>query len=188
MEHEYFMNEAVRLAVESVENGWGGPFGAVLVRDGRIVARGQNRVLLTGDPTAHAEVETLRKASQVLNPETPSVAQERQNDYHLSLEPRPEGSPDPLPERARMFAGCSIYVSGAPCPMCMSAIYWARLDAVYFACGFDDTSRIGFDDRFQYEDFARPLDRRRIPIRQVHRELGLKAYETWANKVDRHPY
>ena len=59
---ERFMIEACRLARESVDNGLGGPFGAVIVKDGQIVARGQNRVLLTGDPTAHAEVLALRRA------------------------------------------------------------------------------------------------------------------------------
>src|SRR4051812_42063955 len=127
MNHEEFLAEAVRLARESVENGWGGPFGAVITRAGEIIARGQNRVLLTADPTAHAEVETIRKAVQILNPEAPTVARDRLNTGTLALVPRPEGSPDALSERARMLMGCSLYVSGAPCPMCMSAIYWSRI-------------------------------------------------------------
>ena len=99
MDQKELLAEAVRLATESVENGWGGPFGAVLARDGNILARGQNRVLLTGDPTAHAEIETIRKAVQVLNPEAPSIAVERQNESTLEYVPRPPGSPDPVPER-----------------------------------------------------------------------------------------
>ncbi|WP_043263392.1 nucleoside deaminase [Streptomyces sp. CT34] len=188
MEPRELIAEAVRLATESVDKGWGGPFGAVIVRDGEIVARGQNRVLLTGDPTAHAEVETIRKAAQILNPEAPSIAEEHQNESTLEYVPRPEGSPDPVPERARMLQGCSIYSSGAPCPMCMSAIYWSRLDAVYFSCGLEDTRRIGFDDAFQYEDFRRPLDQRRITIRQIYPELGAGAYEAWSHRVDHHAY
>jgi guanine deaminase len=188
MGHKEFLTEAVRLATESVENGWGGPFGAVITRDGEIVARGQNRVLLTGDPTAHAEVETIRKAVQTLNPEAPSISEEHQNESTLAYVPRPEGSPDPEPERARMLQGCSIYVSGAPCPMCMSAIYWSRIGAVYYSSDPDATREIGFDDSFQYEDFQKPLDQRRIQIEQIHPELGAEAYAAWTNKPDRHPY
>jgi tRNA(Arg) A34 adenosine deaminase TadA len=188
MAHKEFLAEAVRLAKESVNNGWGGPFGAVITQDGEIVARGQNRVLLTGDPTAHAEVETIRKAAQVLNPETPSISEEHRNDYTLRYVPRPEGSPDLVPERARMLQGCSIYISGAPCPMCMSAIYWSRIDAVYYGSDLKATREIGFDDAFQYDDFMKPIDQRRIHVEQIHPELGAEAYQTWIDKPDRHPY
>ncbi|MEU9497184.1 nucleoside deaminase [Streptomyces sp. NPDC048196] len=188
MEHKELMAEAVRLATESVEKGWGGPFGAVLTRDGEIIARGQNRVLLTGDPTAHAEVETIRKAVQTLNPEAPSISPDHQNETTLEYVPRPEGSPDPVPERARMLQGCSIYISGAPCPMCMSAIYWSRIDEVYFGCDLEETRKIGFDDSFQYEDFTKPLDQRRIKIKQIYPELGSKAYAAWTNRQERHSY
>jgi tRNA(Arg) A34 adenosine deaminase TadA len=188
MGHKEFLAEAVRLATESVEHGWGGPFGAVITRDDEILARGQNRVLLTGDPTAHAEVETIRKAAQLLNPQAPTISEEHQDEGTLAYVPRPEGSPDPVPERARMLQGCSIYISGAPCPMCMSAIYWSRIDNVYFSCDLTATREIGFDDSFQYEDFAKPMDERRIHIEQIYPELGAKAYEAWTDKPDRHPY
>lgn len=188
MRQKELLEEAVRLATESVQNGWGGPFGAVITHNGDIIARGQNRVLLTGDPTAHAEVETIRKAVQILNPEAPSIPVDHQNESTLEYVERPEGSPDPLPERARMLQGCSIYISGAPCPMCMSAIYWSRMDAVYYSCDLEDTARIGFDDTFQYEDFKRPLDERRIKIEQIHPELGTEAYELWMNRAEKHAY
>ncbi|MGW6378639.1 nucleoside deaminase [Rhodococcus sp. NPDC055112] len=188
MTPDELMTEACRLAKESVVNNWGGPFGAVIARDGEIVARGQNRVLLTGDLTAHAEIETIRKAVQVLNPEAPSIPQDRQNESTLRLVPRPEGSADSLPERAKMLMGMEIYISGAPCPMCMSAIYWARLDAVHFASDLAATSSIGFDDAFQYEDFTRPLTDRRIKVEQFRPDLGAEAYATWTEKQDRHPY
>lgn len=188
MTPEELMTEACRLAKESVDNGWGGPFGAVIAKDGEIVARGQNRVLLTGDVTAHAEVETLRKAAAVLNPEAPSIAQSHRNESTLALVPRPEGSADVVPERARMFMGMEIYISGAPCPMCMSAIYWARLDAVYFANDLEATRAIGFDDAFQYEDFQLPLPERRVKIEQFRPDLGDAAYQAWSSKADRHPY
>jgi guanine deaminase len=182
------MEEACRLAEESVTCGWGGPFGAVIARDGEIVARGQNRVLLTGDITAHAEVEAIRKAVAALNHEAPSIAPDRRNGSTLELIPRPEGSSDPEPRRARMLIGHEIYVSGVPCPMCMGAIYWARIDAVYYANDLDATSAIGFDDAFQYEDFAKPYEERRIELRQFRPDLAAAAYRTWAEKPDKHPY
>jgi guanine deaminase len=188
MTRDELMAEACRLATESVENNWGGPFGAVIVKDGEIVARGQNRVLLTGDITAHAEVETIRKAVALLNREAPSIAKDHQNESTLELIPRPEGSPDPVPHRARMLVGHEIYISGAPCPMCMSAIYWARIEAVYFANDLEATRQIGFDDAFQYEDFARPLNQRRVKIEQFRPDLGKAAYGAWDTKPDKHPY
>jgi guanine deaminase len=188
MSPDELMAEACRLAKESVANDWGGPFGAVIAKDGEIVARGQNRVLLTGDITAHAEIETIRKAVARLNPQAPSIAKEHQNESTMELVPRPDGSTDPVPERAKMLMGMEIYISGAPCPMCMSAIYWARLDAVHFANDLDATREIGFDDRFQYDDFVKPYAERRIAIRQFRPDLGADAYRAWAEKPDKHPY
>ena len=189
MTNEELMAEACRLATESVDNNWGGPFGAVIATmDGELVARGQNRVLLTGDITAHAEIETIRKAVAFLNPEAPSISQDHQNESTLVLIPRPEGSPDAVEERSKMLMGHKIFISGAPCPMCMSAIYWARIEAVYFAGDLAATSAIGFDDQFQYDDFARPYSERRIHIEQFLPELGKVPYAAWSNKADRHPY
>ncbi|MCC3246092.1 hypothetical protein LG047_12290 [Methylocystis sp. WRRC1] len=89
-----------------------------------------------------------------------------------------------------MLKGCEIYVNGAPCPMCMSAIYWSRIDHVYFAASLDDTSEIGFDDAFQYEDFKLPWEQRQnITVTpNFERDTGLKAYRAWQAKKDRHPY
>ena len=182
------VEEAVRLALESVENGWGGPFGALIVKDGEIVARGQNRVLLTGDVTAHAEIEAIRKAIEVVNPYAPTIAREHQNKGHLELVPRPEGSADPAPERARMLMGHELYTTGAPCPMCMGAIYWARLDRVHYSCGVEVAEAAGFSDAFVYEDLGRPETERLVPMHQVHPELGERAFRAWADKPDRHPY
>jgi guanine deaminase len=174
--------------IEILDNGWGGPFGAVIVKDGEIVARGQNRVLLTGDITAHAEVETIRKACAALIPEAPSISVDHVNESLLELVPRPEGSPDKVPQRAKMLMGHEIYISAAPCPMCMSAIYWARLDAVHFANDLAATSRIGFDDEFQYQDFARPYSERKIRIEQFRPELAKAAYDAWESRPNRHYY
>ncbi len=183
------MAEACRLAKESVQRDWGGPFGAVIATmDGEVVAAGQNRVLLTGDPTAHAEIEAIRRAVAVLNPDAPSIPKHRRGRSTLEPIPRPEGFPDPLPVRARMLAGHQIYVSAAPCPMCMGAIYWARLEAIHFASDLEATREIGFDDAFLYEDLAKPYEEQRIAIRQFRPELGAEALETWVSKPDRHPY
>ena len=170
------MAVAADLGAQSVRQGWGGPFGAVIASDGRILATGQNRVLQTGDPTVHAEMDAIRSAAAALSPAT------------LELIERPAGSDDPAPQRSRMLSGYEIYTSGFPCPMCLSAIYWARLDRVWYACGVEDTRAIGFDDAFQYEDFAQPVGERRIPIAQLGREAGLRAYGQWRERPDRHPY
>jgi guanine deaminase len=139
-------------------------------------------------PEARLARSPIRGIFARLNPEAPSIAEEHQNESTLKYIPRPEGSPDVVPERARMFKGCSIYISGAPCPMCMSAIYWSRIDNVYFACDLKATREIGFDDAFQYEDFEKPYDQRRIHIEQIHPELGATACQAWSDKSDRHPY
>lgn len=188
MTPDELMEEACRLAEEAVRNEWGGPFGAVIARDGEIVATGQNRVLLTGDLTAHAEVEAIRKAVHVLNVHAPAIAKERRAASTLELVPRPVNSSDPLPHRARMLMGMEMYTVGIPCPMCMGAVYWARLDSVRFASDLEATRELGFDDSFQYEDFARPLHERRIDIAQLRPDLGARAYRSWAEKPDRHPY
>src|SRR5215211_8388304 len=177
MGEKRFAEEATRLAIESVEKGWGGPFGAVIVKDGEIIGRGQNRVLLTGIPVFHAEVTAIIDASLRLNPKALLGS-----DYYagtiLEMIPRPPGSPDPVPERARMLKGCEIYINGAPCPMCMSAIYWARIDTVYFGGSLEDTSKIGFDDAFQYEDFKLPWEQRKgIAVTpNFERDTALAAY------------
>jgi guanine deaminase len=183
-----FMEEATRLAIESVEKGWGGPFGAVIVKDGEIIGRGQNRVLLTGIPVYHAEITAIIDASTRLNPKA-LLGSEYGAGTILEMIPREEGSVDPVPERAKMLKGCEIYINGAPCPMCMSAIYWSRIDHLYFAASLKDTSAIGFDDAFQYDDFTKPWTERRITVTEnFERDTGLKAYEAWTNKTDRHPY
>jgi len=184
-----FAEEATRLAIESVEKGWGGPFGAVIVKDGEIIGRGQNRVLITGCPVYHAEVTAIIDASAKLNPKA-LLGSDYGAGTMLEMIPRPAGSPDRVPARAKMLAGCEIYINAAPCPMCMSAIYWSRIDRVYFGASLEDTSAIGFDDAFQYEDFRLPWEQRKnIAVTpNFERETCLKAYQSWTNKQDRHPY
>jgi len=116
--------------IESVEKGWGGPFGAVIVKDGKIIGRGQNRVLLTGIPVYDAEVTTIIDACSRIN--SKALLGSEVYEGNLKMNHRPEGSPDPVPERAQMLKCRDLYVNGAPCPMCLSAIDWARIDRVYF--------------------------------------------------------
>lgn len=183
-----FAEEATRLAIESVEQGWGGPFGAVIVRDGEIIGRGQNRVLLTGIPIFHAEVTAIIDACQRSNPKA-LHASGRSAGTLLEMIPREQGSADPVEARAKMLKGCEIYVNAVPCPMCMSAIYWSRIDRVYFGANLEDARRIGFDDAFQYEDFARPWAERRIEIvPDFERSLCLEAFRAWERKADRLAY
>ena len=183
-----FMAEATRLATESVQKGWGGPFGAVIVKDGEIVGRGQNRVLLTGCPVYHAEVTAIMDASAKLNPKG-LLGSDYGPGTILEMIPREAGSPDSVPERARMLKGTEIYINGAPCPMCMSAIYWSRIDRVFFGNSLKDTSAIGFDDAFQYEDFKKPWSERRIAVTEnFDRDTTMKSFKAWMDKEDRHPY
>lgn len=152
---EKFMAEAIRLSRESVKIG-GGPFGAVIVKDGEIIAKASNKVTENHDPTAHAEVNAIRLASKKLE------------TFDLS--------------------GCEIYTSCEPCPMCFGAIYWARLDKLYFANTKTDAKNIGFDDSFIYEEIALPYDKRSIPNIQISREEALEAFKDWENKEDKIEY
>jgi guanine deaminase len=177
-----FMEEATRLATESVQKGLGGPFGAVIVKDGEIIGRGQNRVFLTGCPVYHAEITAIIDASGRLNPKGLLGSDYGQGTI-LELIPRPTDSPDLVPQRAKMLKGCDIYINGAPCPMCMSAIYWSRIDHLYFGASLEDTSHIGFPDEFQYQDFTLPWGQRKgiAVTSNFERETALAAYQAWEN-------
>lgn len=155
MTKEDFMREAIRLSVKNVREG-GGPFGAVIVKRGEIIARGVNSVVPEKDPTAHAEVNAIREACKVLGV------------FDLT--------------------GCEIYSSCEPCPMCLSAIYWAHIDKVYFANTKEDAARIGFDDSFIYEEVARPIVERVLPTETFLRDEAMKAFEAWMKKPDRMEY
>jgi guanine deaminase len=151
-----FMARAIKLSIENVLSGLGGPFGAVIVRDGSIVAEGVNRVTSTNDPTAHAEVVAIRQACSKLG------------FFELK--------------------GCELYASCEPCPMCLGAIYWARLARVYFGALAGDASKVGFDDSAIYREFAQPHAERSIPMVQMMREQALAAFRTWNENTDKIPY
>jgi guanine deaminase len=151
-----FMRAAIRLSFETMRNNSGGPFGAVVVKDGKIIAKGFNQVVSTNDPTAHAEVVAIREACKALN------------TFQLT--------------------GCEIYTSCEPCPMCLSAIYWARPDKVYFANTKEDASNINFDDAFIYEEISAKLHERKIPVEQLLREEAIEAFHEWEKKSDKTRY
>ena len=151
-----FMRAAIRLSVQQMREGRGGPFGAVVVRKGKIVARGFNRVTSTNDPTAHAEVMAIREACRKL--------------------------------KTFKLDDCELYTSCEPCPMCLSAIYWARLKRVYFANTRKDAAKIGFDDDFLYREVALPVSKRSLPMKQLLRDEALKSFAEWEAKSDKVRY
>lgn len=152
---EELMRMAIRLSEENVAAG-GGPFGAVIAREGKVIATGTNRVTPDCDPTAHAEVSVIRAAARKLG------------TFDLS--------------------GCEIYTSCEPCPMCFGAIYWARLDRMYYGNDKHDAARIGFDDAFIYEELSlKPADRR-LKSAVLLPEEAIKAFNTWETKSDKVEY
>ena len=150
------MARAIQLSVENVRSGKGGPFGAVVAKEGSIIAEGVNQVTSSNDPTAHAEVLAIRHACQKLG------------DFELK--------------------GCELYTSCEPCPMCLAAIYWARLARVYFGNLAEDASKVGFDDSFIYREIVQPYAQRRIPMIQMMREEALAAFREWDEKPNKIPY
>ena len=149
------MQEAINASMKQTD---GGPFGAVIVKDDEIVAVGWNRVTSTNDPTAHAEMEAIRKACKKLN------------TFDLS--------------------GCVLYTSCEPCPMCASAIFWAHIDKVYYACTTEDAADIDFDDSFIYEQLKMKKLERKIPFIHLEQERkkAIKAMQKWYNNPNRIDY
>ncbi len=141
--------------MENVRRG-GGPFAALVVRDGVVVATGVNRVTRDGDPTAHAEIVAIREACRALG------------DFQL--------------------AGCDVYSSCEPCPMCLGAIYWARPARVYFAAGQADAAAAGFDDSFIYRQIGIAASARDIPMIRGECEFANRPFEEWAGKADKTEY
>ena len=150
------MERAIGLAEENVRAGKGGPFGAVVVRGGVIVAEGVNEVTASNDPTAHAEVVAIRAACRALQ------------TFRLN--------------------GCEIYASCEPCPMCLGAIYWARLDRLWFAADREAAEQAGFDDRRIYREFGISPEARTLPAARLLSKAGRAVLERWRVTPDKIEY
>lgn len=151
-EDKKFMQLAIDLSIENVAQG-GGPFGAVIVRNGEVIATGTNRVTESCDPTAHAEVSAIRAACAALG------------DFKL--------------------AGCTVYSSCEPCPMCLSALYWAGVERIFYGNTKQDAASINFDDSFIYDQLALDYTQRAIPCINIMREEALAGFKAWVEKVDK---
>ena len=151
--NEKFMREAIRLSIQMMRRGQGGPFGAVVVRNGKVVGRGSNQVTSANDPTAHAEIVAIREACK------------RLKTFQLD--------------------DCDLYTSCEPCPMCLSAIYWARLANVFYANTRKDAAKIDFDDDFIYREVALPIRKRTLKMKQVLHDEALAAFTEWQQKTDK---
>lgn len=151
-----YMRRALALARQGMNGNAGGPFGAVIVKDGRIVGEGWNRVTSTNDPTAHAEVVAIREACKAL------------------------GTFD--------LAGAEIYASCEPCPMCLAAIYWARIGRIYYGNTREGAARIGFDDDHIYREIAAPMERRAIPMQRLLAAEAEADFAAWMQKEDKVRY
>ncbi len=150
-----FMEMAIRLSEENVDTG-GGPFGAVIVKDGEVIATGTNRVVPNSDPTAHAEVTAIRNACKKLG------------KFKLD--------------------GCTIYSSCEPCPMCLSALYWAGVERICYGNTKDDAKAIDFDDSFIYDQLELAYEDRSIKCEHFMRDRALSAFQKWENKTDKIEY
>ena len=148
-----FMREAIRLSIQMMRRGQGGPFGAVVVRKGKIVGRGSNQVTSANDPTAHAEIVAIRAACK------------RLKTFQLD--------------------DCELYTSCEPCPMCLSAIYWARLGNVFYGNTRQDAARIAFDDDLIYREVALPIGKRTLKMKQLLHDEALAAFTEWQQKTDK---
>ncbi len=146
-QHAEFLQQAIAIACRNTREEGGGPYGAIIVKENQVIASSGNRVTPNLDPTAHAEIMTIRQACQTLQ------------DYQLNQ--------------------CTLYSSCEPCPMCLGAIYWARLDQVFFASTRYDAAKSGFDDNFIYEEIAKPPQQRRIPMQHIPLASANKPFEEW---------
>ena len=141
------LRRAIEIAGEGIEKG-GGPFGAIVSKEGKIIAEAFNRVVLLNDPTAHAEILAIRHASEFLN------------SYNL--------------------AGCTLYTSCEPCPMCLGAIYWAGIKKVVYSSDRNDAANAGFNDSFIYNEIILIPAERKITFlhltdkgsKEVFQEMG----------------
>jgi tRNA(Arg) A34 adenosine deaminase TadA len=155
-QHLPFIEMAIRLSEQALLTGRGGPFGALIVREGEPIGSSGNCVFQNTDPTSHAEIMAIRDACANIQ------------------------SPD--------LSGCTIYSSAEPCPMCLAAIYWARIDAIYFSGEADDAARAGFDDSFFYEELRAHRDIRTVPARRVLPERAWESFQVWIETPEKTEY
>lgn len=155
-DREQFMTDAIALSFQAMRENRGGPYGAVVVKDGQIIGQGMNEVTSTNDPTAHAEMTAIRAACQNVG--------------------------------SWQLAGCELYTSCEPCPMCMAAAYWARLDRVYFGNSKEVAGQYGFGSQSIYDEIAKPHANRQLPMMPLMPDKALEAFEEWANKADKKGY
>ena len=150
-----FILRAIELSIKNIDNQ-GGPFGCIIVKQGKIIAEGFNKVTSTNDPTAHGEIVAIREACKKLN------------TFNLK--------------------GCDLYSSCEPCPMCLSAIYWAHIDKIFYANTREDAKDIDFDDSLIYTEISKDKNNRQIKMIQLHRNEALEAFKIWKNKEDKIKY
>lgn len=156
MQQQQFMKAAIALSLEAIRAGRGGPYGAVVVKDGEIIGQGMNEVTSTNDPTAHAEMTAIRQAC------------ERVGNWHL--------------------AGCELYTSCEPCPMCLGAIYWARLDKVYYGNTKEVAAQFGFNSQYFYDEVAKPREQRQLSMQPLMAEAAVAAFEEWKSQPNQQSY
>lgn len=149
------MQRAIEIACKNVKNN-GGPFGAVVVKNGRIIAEAGNSVVEDSDPTAHAEINAIRKACKQLG--------------------------------AHFLEGCEIYSSCEPCPMCLSAIYWARIETLFFAASKHDAENAGFLDRFIYDEISLEIHERKLKTIQLNTETASHPFKHWEDENNKQSY
>lgn len=152
----FFMEESIKLATEHMQAGDGGPFGAVIVQNGKIIAKGWNQVTSTNDPTAHAEVDCIRKACASLE------------TFDLS--------------------GCELFVNCEPCPMCLSAAYWAKIERITYGADHIDAAAAGFNDAFIYEELQKEQNDRTMAMKQLLRSNALQTFRLWDEMEDKLDY
>lgn len=151
-----FLQLAIDTALDNIKNNEGGPFGAVIAKDGVLIAKSPNTVTTSNDPTAHAEINAIRLACKELN------------TFDLS--------------------GCEIYSSCEPCPMCLSAIYWARISKVYYAADRFDAKKAGFDDSFIYNEISLSEKERSIYMENAMHKEGQLPFELWEETENKTKY
>ncbi|WP_341704027.1 nucleoside deaminase [Ferrovibrio sp.] len=156
MSHDSYMRRAIALSRQHMQAGAGGPFGAVIVLDGKVVGEGWNQVTSGNDPTAHAEVVAIRAACRALD--------------RFDLR------------------GAVLYTSCEPCPMCLAAAYWARIDRLYYGNTQSDAAAIDFDDAFLYRELSLPMPQRGLRCEQILHDEARAVFDEWAAKPDKIRY